>query len=92
MCFETFAWLLNTDKRNTNCGLFWLKDDLCDHFKHNAMKTGGKIDSGKKPKTQFYIFLDKLGVLDSLFTLGYDDSTSSKFRVIAYSQDWLIAQ
>ena len=56
------------------------------------MKTGGKIDSGKKPKTQFYIFLDKSGVLDSLFTLGYDDSTSSKFRVIAYSQDWLIAQ
>ena len=52
LCFETFPWLLSKDELNANwCGLFWLKDDLCDHFKHTAMK----IDSSKKPKQGLYI-------------------------------------
>ena len=35
------------------------KDDLCDHFKHNAIKTRGKIDSGEKPKQQLHVLLEK---------------------------------
>ena len=29
------------------CGLFWLKDDLCDHFMHNAMKAWERLIAAK---------------------------------------------
>ena len=55
MCFETFAWFLSTDERNANlCGLFWLKGNFCDLFKHHAMKTWGKIDSSEKTQTTLF--------------------------------------
>ena len=61
LCFETFAWLQSTVERNANwCGLFWLKDDLCDHFIHNAMKAWGKIDSSENLEQQLYAFLEKV--------------------------------
>ena len=31
-------------------------------------------------------------VLDLSFVLGYADSMTLKFRVLAYNQDWLIAK
>ena len=37
-------------------------------------------------------FTTREGVLDLSFVLGYADSTSSKFRVSAYSQDRLMAE
>ena len=53
MCFETLAWLLSKDERNTNCcSLFWLKGDFCENFKHNKMKKWGKIDSCEESKQQ----------------------------------------
>ena len=60
-CFEIFALLPIMDEWNENwCGLFWLQDDLCDHLKHYAMRTRGKIDSSKNPNNKWYVFLKKV--------------------------------
>ena len=47
----------------------WLKDDLCDHFKHDMMTTWGRIDSSEKPKQQYiYVFLEKVTFFSKLLS------------------------
>ena len=51
-CFETFSLLPRMDEWNENwCGLFWLQDDLCDHFKHNVMRTEERLIAAKTQTT-----------------------------------------
>ena len=75
-----------TDERNANwCGLFRLKGNLCDHFKHNAMTTLGKINCSEKPKQQLYIFPEKVTFFSKMLC----------FRVVkglVMNGFWLIAR
>ena len=73
MCFETFADVF-----------FLLKDDLWDHFKHNAMKTRGKIDSNEKSKQQLYVFLEKITFFRKV--MFYSSLKSCNEWVSAYSR------
>ena len=62
--FKTFAWLLSKEE-----SFVWLKDDLCDHFKHDMMTTWGRIDSNEKPKQQYiYVFLEKVTFFSKLLS------------------------